>query len=156
MTSPFIWTCALSEGYGYVEILEKDGAESIIILTDLDKDICITQTKERISARKQDIVIIAVKQIEAWFLASSIAMGKLLNQPDFHFTAPESEFNPFETINYPMVENTGRGVGKKTAGKIKLVSQLLDNNLDLYQTAGHPNCPSAKYFLSQLEKIGKI
>src|SRR5882757_9433050 len=48
---------------GYVSRLEKEGAETIVIVTDLDQDICITETKKRISARKKDLVVIAVKKI---------------------------------------------------------------------------------------------
>jgi hypothetical protein len=137
----------------YVTILEGAGTESIIILTDLDEDICITRTKDRISARKQDIVIIAVKKIEAWFLACSPAMQSLLSQPDFHFTAPENEKDPFGTINYLLVKRNGRGIGKKSAGKIKLITRLLEAGLDLLQAAAHPNCPSAGYFLKKLKEI---
>lgn len=50
---------------GYTERLEKEGARIIVILTDLDDDSCITETRNRISARAQDVVIVAVKKIEA-------------------------------------------------------------------------------------------
>jgi hypothetical protein len=73
---------------GYIESLEKDDAEVIFILTDLDNDVCITKTKERIKAREKDVVIIAVKKIEAWFLANDLAMRLLLNNPDFSYPAP--------------------------------------------------------------------
>jgi hypothetical protein len=140
----------------YVTILEKEGTEAIIILTDLDEDICITQTKERISARKQDIVVIAVKKIEAWFLACGPAMWHLLKQPDFHFATPENVIDPFETTNSFMVEASGRGIGKKSAGKIKLVTKLLEAGLDLSQAADHPGCPSVKYFIDKLIQIGSV
>lgn len=139
---------------GYVTSLEKAGAEAIVILTDLDEDICVTQTKARISARKQDIVVIAVKKIEAWFLASTLAMQNLLTQPGFNFPSPENEKNPFETINNLLIAHTNRGVGKKSAGKIKLVTRLLDNGLDISQAAAHPNCPSAHYFINKLAQAG--
>lgn len=92
---------------GYLERLEKQGAEVIVILTDLDDDICIARTKERISARKQDIVVIAVKKIESWFLACSPTMQQLLGQPGFHFDDPENENDPFETINALLVQHRG-------------------------------------------------
>ena len=138
---------------GYLESLEKDGAEIIFILTDLDNDVCITHTKARIQSREQDIVIIAVKKIEAWFLANEPAMRLLLNNSSFSFETPENEEVPFETINYLSVKFTGRGIGKKNAGKIKLVNKLLELGLDLRHSGSHPNCLSAKYFIDKLNKV---
>ncbi len=139
---------------GYIASLEKGGATVIVILTDLDEDICITKTKERIGARSKDIVIIAVKKIEAWFLACTPVMQKILNQPNFIFANPENEKDPFETINQLLIANHGRGIGKKTAGKIKLVNRLIEKGLDLSTAADHANCPSARYLLDKLEQIG--
>jgi len=138
----------------YVALLEKDEAETIIILTDLDEEFCVTRTKERIKARNQDIIVVAVKEIEAWFLACDITMQELLNDPGFHFSAPENEKIPFETINYLLVKAHGRGIGKKGPGKIKLINKLLEIGLDLSQAAVHPKCPSAKYFLKKLKEAG--
>ena len=139
---------------GYIARHEKEGAQAIVILTDLDEDICITETKKRIKARTQDIVVIAVKKIEAWFLACGPAMQTLLNVPQFNFANPEDDNEPFETINQLLTKHIGRGIGKKKAGKIKLVTRLLENGLDLTQAAAHPNCPSAAYFLKRLKEIG--
>ena len=138
---------------GYIERLEKQGAQTIFILTDLDEDICITKTKERISARPQDIVVIAVKKIEAWFLACSRGMQNLLGEPAFVFTSPENENNPFETINQLLIKYRGRGIGKKSAGKVKLVFRMIEAGLNLPDAAAHDNCPSAKYLLKKLEEI---
>ncbi|HLZ17699.1 MAG TPA: hypothetical protein VKQ08_11690 [Cyclobacteriaceae bacterium] len=139
---------------GYVTLHEKAGAQAIIILTDLDEDICITQTKNRINAREKIIVVIAVKKIEAWFLACSPAMQGLLGVAAFNFGDPENDKEPFETINQLLTKHVGRGIGKKRASKIKLVNRLLENGLDLSDAAKHPNCPSARYFLQKLQEIG--
>lgn len=139
---------------GYISRLEKEGAQAIIILTDLDEDICITETKKRISARKQDIVVIAVKKIEAWFLACSPAMQQLLSQPGFNFDNPENEKDPFETINDLLIKHKGRGIGKKTAGKIKLATRMMEMGFELSSAAAHTGCPSAKYLLGKLVEIG--
>lgn len=140
---------------GYIQSLENAGAGVILILTDLDNDICITRTKERLLARQQDIVIIAVKKIEAWFLANEIAMRSLLYNSQFSFSLPELEDNPFETINGLLVQYTGRGIGRTSAGKIRLVKRLLDVGLDLSNSANHHECSSAKYFLAKLQEIGR-
>lgn len=139
---------------GYIQSLERAGATKIIILTDLDTDACVTLTKERISARPQDIVIIARKQIEAWFLACTISMQKLLNDASFYFTAPEQELIPFKTIKNLLLNNSGRGLGLgQTGAKIKLVRKLLALNLDIQGAANHPACPSARYFIDKLKSL---
>lgn len=140
---------------GYLKSLEKAGAEVIFILTDLDDDICITKTKERIRPRGQDIVVIAVKKIEAWFLANTNAMRSLLNDAEFSFLTPELENNPFETINRLLVKHKGRGIGRTSAGKIKLVSKLIELGFQLPDSATHPNCLSVIYFINKLQHAGK-
>lgn len=141
---------------GYLRSLEKDGAKVIIILTDLENDVCITQTKQRISARPEDIVIVAVKQIEAWFLACSKTMSILLDSPNFNFPYPEKENNPFITINNLLIEYIGRGIGRRNnSGKIKLIKRILEKRLDISEASVHDNCPSAKYFIDKLSQISE-
>ncbi|HEV2480609.1 MAG TPA: hypothetical protein VGS79_13125 [Puia sp.] len=137
----------------YTLILENLGAQHIIIVTDLDDDSCVTETKNRISARKQDIVIVAVKKIEAWFLACNVSMSHLIQKPQFKFNKPEEEKEPFDTINQLLIVNTGRGVGRRS-GKIKLAYRMLEVGFDVINAAAHPNCPSAAYFLRKLKEIG--
>jgi hypothetical protein len=98
---------------GYINRLENEGASMIVILTDLDQDVCITATKARVSPRPQDIVIIAVKKIEAWFLACSPALETLLGVPGLAFAEPEKDPEPYETINQLLVKHTGRGLAKR-------------------------------------------
>lgn len=139
---------------GYIKQLKKDGAEKIVILTDLDEDVCITKTKERISAIEDSIVIIAVRQIESWFLACTPTMRALLKDNSFTFDFPEHEKAPFLTINNLLIEKTGRGIGRYMSGKVKLIKRLLSLGLDINQAASHPACPSANYFIEKLKQIG--
>ena len=138
----------------HITILENEGAQIIFILTDLDEDACITKTKTRISARPKDIVIVAPKKIEAWFLACSTTMSHLLQIPNFKFDNPEQEKEPFDTINQLLINKTGRGVGRRS-GKITLAHRMIKFGFDISNAASHPNCPSAKYFLKKLEEIAQ-
>lgn len=139
----------------YTKSLENQGAEKIVIVTDLDTIECITKRKEQINARVKDTVIIAAKEIEAWYLADSIAMKNLLRRQHFNFEFPERELEPFEKINQLLVEETGTGVGKSRSGKIKLAQRILDFGFDFQRCSQHPNCPSALYFVNKLKQIGK-
>lgn len=139
----------------YTERLEKQGAEKIIIISDLDDVECITKRKEQINARSKDAVIIAAKEIEAWYLADSIAMKNLLRRQHFTFEFPEREMEPLDIINQLLVEHTGTGIGKSRSGKLKLARRMLDFGFDFERAATHPNCPSVEYFVNKLRGIGQ-
>lgn len=131
-----------------LEILNEAGAEKVLILTDLDDDSCITNTRKRIAIKDDILVIVAVKQIESWFLADSEVMSLLLNE-NFYFSNPENEPAPFETLKQTFLEKTSRGVGTKDI----LTARMLKHGFSLQRAAQHPNCPSAAYFLNKLHSL---
>ncbi|HVA98416.1 MAG TPA: hypothetical protein VNG53_05935 [Bacteroidia bacterium] len=134
----------------YSQILIDKGATKIIILSDLDEDICVTITKERIKALENHLVIISKKQIEAWFLADTEAMKHLLLSTSFEEANPESHPVPFETIKQIRVNHTGRGVGSK----IRLATYIINQSgFSVKRAAEHPHCSSAKYFIDKLKAI---
>ena len=124
------------------------GATQIIVLTDLDKDVCITRTKQRISELPNQIIIIAVKAIEAWFLADSGLLSQLIGDV-IHINHPENEEQPFDVIRRLFLNKTGRGVGTKHI----LTTRLLKYGFSIERAAQHPNCPSANYFLTKLQTL---
>ena len=130
------------------EQLIELGASVIIILTDLDEDECITKTKLRITEQSNQIIIIAVKQVESWFLADSILLTKLLGEP-FKFDFPENEEIPFETLRNLLIKFKGRGI----PAKVPMARKMLNNGFSIQNAANHPNCQSAKYFLTKLQSI---
>lgn len=138
----------------YIKLMEKNGANKIIIQTDLDQDECKAKTIDRIKPRQQDVLVISVRKIEAWFLADTQIMQKFLKDNKFHFQFPEKK-NPFDTINNFFLKSSGKRFENRVAGKIKLVTRLLDLGLDISRAASHPNCPRAKYFVNKLIQIGK-
>jgi len=140
---------------GYIESLELEGAEKILIVSDLDGDACITSAKKRVGARRQDDIVIVVKEIEAWFLCCSGTLGELLNVPDFKFDSPENENDPYATINDLHIHHKGQGIGRKShSGKIKLIYRLLEHNLNLSEALRHDNCASVNYFFKKIKQIG--
>ena len=128
------------------ETLKDKGAEHIIILTDKDDDACITLTRQRVSERENQMIIVAVKKIEAWFLADSQTMSCLLKE-DYVFENPEQENVPYDTISALIYDKTGRGIG---GSKPKFAKNILRKGFSLTRAAAHPNCPSATYFLNKL------
>jgi hypothetical protein len=130
----------------FIESLKDDGAEKIFILTDLDKDVCITKTKERINAPESVIIIISVKQIEAWFLADSISLSKIFAK-EFYYDFPEDENYPREKLREIFMNETGRGFGD---GKPRFAKWMVKEGFSVSNAANHPNCNSAKYLLHKL------
>lgn len=137
----------------YILRLENKGATKIFLLRDMDNFPCFTSIKEHLEARNQDVVIIAVKAIEAWFLSNTAVMRLLLDKSDFFFDYPEAERDPFETINQLLTTHTGRGIGKKRAGKQKLANRILSLGFSIQNSASHSNCPSARYFIDKLTQL---
>jgi hypothetical protein len=130
-----------------VQILKDKGANRVLILTDSDGR-CITSAKKEIDPTGENVVIVAVQMIEAWFLADTAAMSIFLKGKYFCET-PEAIPNPFETIKTERKERLGSGVGdKRTLGQ-----KMHYSGFSLEAAAAHPNCPSAKYFLDKLTAL---
>lgn len=128
--------------------LEKAGADTIFVLTDIDKDASIMSARQRIGECPRQRIIVAVREAEAWFLADSSTLSTLLDEP-LYVDYPEQDAEPFETIRRLFLQRTGRGVGTKPM----LARRMLKYGFTIEQAAEHPNCPSARYFLTRLQTL---
>ncbi len=131
------------------EALQRRQAEKVIILTDLDDDVCVTKTKKRIEALPEEIVVIAVQKIESWFLADTLATSQFLGKSDFYIEFPEQETVPFESLKQIRLVHSNRGIGDKKL----LARNMLRCGFSLQRAAQHPNCHSAAYFLKKLHSL---
>ena len=129
-------------------VLEKAGTHAIFVLTDFDQNTSIRATRLRIGEYKNQHIIVAVQQAEAWFLADSSTLSRLLNS-NFHVEYPEQETQPFEKIRDLFLKRTGRGVGTKPI----LARRMLKYGFTIESASKHPNCPSAQYFLTKLQTL---
>jgi hypothetical protein len=130
--------------------LVEEGVEKIFVLADLDKDECITKTKERIEAPTDIITIVSVKQIEAWFLADSQTLSILLNETNFQFQHPETAPVPREVIQQLFLQKTNRGIGDS---KPRFANKMIRSGFSITNAAAHPNCTSARYFIAKLQSL---
>ena len=129
-------------------VLEQAGTHAIFVLTDLDQDVSIKDTRMRIGEYENQHIISAVRQAEARFLADSATLSRLLDS-HFYVEHPEKETNPFEQIRNLFLQRTGRGVGTKPM----LARRMLKYGFTIENAARHPNCPSANYFLTKLQTL---
>ena len=134
----------------FIGVLEEKGAERLYILTDSD-GFPVEDVKERINHAKITTYFIAVKAIEAWFLADTQAMKKWLEIEDL-----AGEQCPEETPGLAWdrisesVKETGaaRGPGNKVGCAKKMIKYW---EFSIENAATHRNCPSAKCVVAHFQ-----
>ena len=135
-----------------VKILRDKGAEIILVLRDLDDCLTIEEANSKIMSDIDIVKIIAIQAIEAWFLADTDTLGKILESQDFFFEKPEEEMSPFEKLRALRLQYNNRGIGdKKVFARI-----MISNGFTIKNASEHPDCPSAKYFTDKLESLTVI
>lgn len=136
----------------FTQILIDKGATKIFNISDLDKDECITKTKERIKPAKIHQCIINKKMIEAWFLADIVAMRNYLGSENYTCNNPEDMDNPFEEIKKQRINFKNKGVNDK---KI-LARNLLSSGLSFKKMTSNIKCSSAQNFHQKLIQYSTI
>ncbi len=129
----------------YRQILIDRGAEKIITLVDLDRDTCITFTKQAIPQFADQTIVVAVQEFENWYLADSSALSNLVGRKT-QIENPEQEADAVKVIT----QLRGKGFGHS---KPRLANAILNNGFTVERAADHPNCPSARYFLDKLQTL---
>jgi hypothetical protein len=130
------------------QTLQQAGAEIIFVLTDLDTEPSAEAVRRRIGEYADQRVMVAVQQVEAWFLADTVSISALLAEP-VCIDQPEAEPEPFELIRQLLLAKTGRGVGTKPI----LAKRMLRHGFTIEAAARHPNCLSAQEFLTTLQTL---
>lgn len=134
---------------------QSSDIDKVVLLADLDPDEnvrCITERKALVHSDKVDLVVIARKAIEAWFLADSSAMRDWTKDPTFFERRPEETSGTAWGRLKEIGKDVGRGPGtskvafaKRFAGK---------HGFTIRDAAKHPNCPSAVYFTEHVSALG--
>ena len=127
------------------QILLDKGAERILALIDLDDDQCITFTKQTVPSFDDQIVVVAVKEFENWYLADAKALNEFTGKGQ-SVDSPESYLEPLDEL----ISLYGKRFPKS---KPKLANSMKRCGFSIEHAAEHPNCPSARYFLSKLQTI---
>ena len=126
----------------------------VVVLADLDPDTCapcVQKRKEIIGCQGIDLVVIAKKAMESWFLADTKAMRQWLGDDAFCETHPETLAEmPWDRLK-DLRTKQGRGPGSKLSFARKFIR---DHRFDVRRAAGHPHCPSARYFVERLCALG--
>ena len=126
----------------------------VVVLADLDPDTCapcVQKRKEIIGCQGIDLVAIAKKAMESWFLADTKAMRQWLGDGAFCETHPETLAEmPWDRLK-KLRTKQNRGPGSKLSFARKFIR---DHGFDVRQAARHSQCPSAHYFVERLCAFG--
>ncbi len=125
----------------------------IVILTDLENEESIEAVKARIGYDHAQCIFVAVKAIEAWFLADSQAMRQWLEEDDFEMALPEQTPDmPWDYLKQLSTERQLRGLGSKARFAKQMTKHL---GFSIASAAQHPSCPSVKAFHDELIALGE-
>ncbi len=132
-----------------VQLLRDAGADWIVVLRDKDNAASFSAVKAEVYQADDVAICIAVQELEAWFLADSKTLSILFQIEGFNYPAPETVTNPFDLLVALRKQHTGRGINDK---KI-FARSMLGCGFTIENAAQHPNCPSARYFLTKLQTL---
>ena len=146
---------------GFLKLCYQHGPDYIIVLTDLDNE-CVANIKNRIDRPEIDLICVAKKSLESWYLADTEAMKCWMptfqpmqypelmpkNQQPWDVIAELSGQHPYRKGRDDPARVRGQmGKRKKTEFTTQMIREF---NFSLVRAATHPNCASAKYFVDHL------
>ncbi len=133
---------------------ERSQPDHVVILTDLEDAMDVEAVKARITTEHTNLIFVAVKALEAWFLADTDAMRRWLNAPAFFEPTPEQ--NP--GMPWDRLKEVAKALGSRGPGSNKVIFAKkmcgVALRYELERSAAHPNCPSAKAFRDGLVELG--
>lgn len=131
--------------------LRLDQPDHIVILTDLEYDASPEDVRLRIGSEYTNLVFIAVKALEAWFLADTNALRKWLGVDVYEDKPEETVGMPWDRLKELSAELGKRGPGTTKPGFAK--KMVKSYGFSVPNAAGHPNCPSIKNFYDSLVNL---
>jgi hypothetical protein len=138
-----------------VNQLQQSNPDHIVILTDLEEEPSEDAVRQRIGTAHTNLIFIAVKAIEAWFLADSAALKKWLAVEQIFEEKPEQTTGlPWIRLKEVAASFKKQGPGSSKPGfAMRMVKHY---GFSIEKAAQHPACPSAKRFHDGLIALGQI
>jgi len=126
----------------FIQRFVSKDVDRIFVLTDLEDEESVQIVRERIAHDSIDFSFIAVKALEAWYLADTSAMNLWLGSDDFFEERPEQTIDkPWDRLSEIAQERGLRGTGRN---KIAFAKRMVKHwGFSVEQSASHPACPSA-------------
>ena len=147
--------CSRNIGDFVQQLRTEENPDKVVVLADLDPEECAPCVQERkriIGSQGIDLVLIAKKALESWFLADTEAMRRWLGDDTFCEVAPETLTGmPWDRLK-ELRDEKGRGPGKNR--RIFARKFIREHGFDVRRAALHDQCPSARYFIQRLCALG--
>ncbi|MBR9867108.1 MAG: DUF4276 family protein [Oceanospirillales bacterium] len=125
----------------FIERFDLKSVDQICVLTDLEDDPSVESVQQRIAHESIECSFVAVKALEAWYLADSSAMNIWLGITDFYEEQPEqTQGKPWDRLKEIAIEKGKRGPGQKISFAKKITKH---HGFSVEHAAQHQNCPSA-------------
>jgi hypothetical protein len=138
-----------------INTLQQFTPNYIVILTDLEDAPNEALVRKRIGTEHTELIFIAVKAIEAWFLADTDALKKWLRTEvyeDYPEQTPGLPWDRLKEIANSQQGQQGPGLSKPGFAK-RMVKHY---GFSIEKAANHSACPSAKQFHDGLIKLAQI
>ena len=135
-----------------IERFTSLNVDHIFVLTDLEQEPDIQTVRNRIENPGLRFIFVAVKALEAWYLADTEAMKKWLKVTDFNEEFPENTVDmPWDRLKEisQQLDKTGPG-GSKVSFAKRMIKHF---GFQVSRSAEHLNCDSAKEFIRELESL---
>ena len=147
--------CSRNIGTFVKNLRTEANPDKVVVLADLDPEECAPCVQERkkiIGSQDIDLVAIARKAMESWFLADTEAMRRWLGDSTFCEPTPETLAEmPWDRLK-ELRDEKGRGPG---SNRLVFARKFIrDHGFDVRQAARHAQCPSANYFVKRLCALG--
>lgn len=134
----------------FINRFEREKVDAIYVLTDLENEPDIHIVRERVTHTNITFAFIAVKALEAWYLADTSAMNNWLGMQTFHEQQPEQTAGkPWDRLREVAAENGKRGPGQKIAFAKRMTKHW---NFSVKNAALHHACPSALELVHYFEQ----
>ena len=134
----------------FISRLEQKQVDAIYVLTDLEDELHIETVRQRVRHTKITFAFIAVKALEAWYLADTDAMNTWLGTQDFYESEPEKTVGkPWDRLKEIAAEKGKRGPGQKISFAKRITKYW---HFAIENAAKHEACPSAAELISHFEK----
>ncbi len=132
-----------------------ENIEKIIIIKDLEQLPCISSLKTQLNKNdtftNENILIVAKKMIEAWFLADTETLSKILKQPNLKpIKNPENYKNPYKELKKIL---TSVNKNYKRLTKPAIANLFIKNGFSFENANNHSQCHSVSYFVKTLRDL---
>ena len=127
-----------------IKQLQSFNPDHIVILTDLENEVSTDAVKNRIGNTFTNLIFIAVKALEAWYLADTSALRIWLKDEQIFEALPEQTPGmPWERLRELARTRQLPGPGSKKTFASRMINHY---GFSIANAARHPACPSAREF----------